>query len=163
VFYSFFQPAWIAVNARYVYWIDDEGLHGKGLNGGADPSFAAVPSASIVALDASNVYWSSPTDRTVLQMPAQGGSITTIAAGQTPLGVATDGFSVYWVNTGTSANSYADGAVKKAPVGGGTATTIATVSNASGYLALDSTSVYWTVAGTSANNNTDGAVWKASK
>lgn len=162
VYFSFYQPAWIAVNARYVYWTDDEGLHGRALNGGTDPSFTAVTTASIVALDANNVYWSNPTDGTILQMPAQGGTVTTLASGQTPLGVTSDGFAVYWVNMGTSANSYADGAVKKAPIGGGAATTIATVSHASGYLVVDATSVYWTVEGTS-STTADGAVWKASK
>ncbi len=159
---SFWQPVWLAVNAHYLYWVDARGLNGIGLDGLA-PSYATVSSASIVALDANDVYWSDAANGTVKQMPAQGGSVTTLASGQTPLGVISDGLDVYWVNTGTSANGYTDGAVKKVPVGGGTATTIATVTNASGYLALDSTSVYWTVAASNANNEADGAVWKASK
>ncbi len=56
-----------------------------------------------------------------------------------------------------------DGLVMQMPaVGGGTPVTIATVANASGYLAEDSTRVYWTVQGTSTNGFSDGAVWTAS-
>lgn len=159
--YAFIVSNWIAVNASYLYWTDQGGLHGMSLTGSGGPSFASGMSATIVALDGTNVYWSSPSQGTVMQMPAQGGSTITIATGQTPWGVASDGLNVYWANQGTSANNYADGAIMKAPVGGGAATQIASVTQASGYVAVDSTHVYWTVEGTFGSGN--GAVWKASK
>ena len=164
---SFFDAGSIAVNADYLAWTGSQGLHGTNAyrtGGYAAPWVVPVTKADVVALDASNVYWSDSLGGVVMQRAPGGGDAITIASGQTPWGVAVDGLNVYWVNRGTLANSYGDGAVMKAPVGGGLATTIAaSVVNASGYLALEGTHVYWTVQGTSANNWNDGAIWKASK
>lgn len=57
-----------------------------------------------------------------------------------------DATSVYWAN---------DGAVMKAPVGGGNPTTVALTSGGGEYLALDSGNVYWT------DSNAIGKVSKA--
>jgi hypothetical protein len=65
-----------------------------------------------------------------------------------PEAVATDGTNLYWANWGTfnAQGSYNnDGAILKAPVGGGTApVTLASMQSAPGALALDGTNVYWT-------------------
>ena len=164
---SFYDAGSIAVNADYLAWTGAQGLHGTNAyrtGGYAAPWVVPMTRADVVALDASNVYWSDSLGGVVMQMAPGGGDAITIASGQTPWGVAADGLNVYWVNRGTFANAYSDGAVMKAPVGGGLATTIAaSVVNASGYLALEGTHVYWTVQGTSANNWNDGAIWMASK
>jgi hypothetical protein len=82
-----------------------------------------------------------------------GGSPPTqvVTAGEAlPQGMATDGSYVYWTNYDPN------GSVMKAPVGGGTATTLAPAQNKPVFVAVDSTSVYWTNAG-------DGTVMKTGK
>jgi len=83
--------------------------------------------------------------------PADGGT-TTIATGQNyPLAVTADTANVYWTASGTSANSYADGTVMKAPALGGTPTALASAQGFPYGIASDATNVYW------ANNDNGGS------
>jgi hypothetical protein len=64
--------------------------------------------------------------------------------------MAVDATSVYWIDTS---------GVRKAPVGGGTAVTLAVgPPSQTGYMAIDSTSVYWTVADSVLKVPLDGAL-----
>src|SRR5699024_8147416 len=64
-----------------------------------------------------------------------GRCVLTLTPGQdSPHDIAVDSASVYWTTTAT---------VMKVPLGGGSATTLATPPSAVG-IAIDSTSVYWT-------------------
>jgi glutamine cyclotransferase len=75
-----------------------------------------------------------------MKSPLGGGSSSTLAFGYGPGGIAVDGTTIYWANTG-------DGSVMKMDQ-----TTFATVVVASSQnrpwgVAVDATSVYWTTQG----------------
>jgi hypothetical protein len=98
--------------------------------------------AVAIAVDASNVYWVTPS--TVMKVPIEGGAPTTLASGQTAAtAIAVNANDVYWVTY------YDGGAVMKVPIGGGTATTVAggTYGEPAAYfptdVALDANNVYW--------------------
>jgi hypothetical protein len=109
-----------------------------------------------MAIDATNVYWTEGCTYVgggyVRKVPKAGGDIVTLATGDNPSGIVTDGINVYW---STSSNT-TSGAIMRVPVGGGTPTTLATSPGPSPYLALDASFVYWT----ETPSNQSGAVMK---
>jgi hypothetical protein len=85
----------------------------------------------------------------------------TFATGQNdPVSIALDGANLYWTNTGTTANSFADGAIMTVPTSGGTPKVLAASQASPANLAVDGHDVYWTNSGTLANRYTDGAVMR---
>jgi sugar lactone lactonase YvrE len=100
--------------------------------------------AVAIAVDASNVYWVTPS--TVMKVPIEGGTPTTLANGQTAAqAIAVSANDVYWVT------NYDGGAVMKVPIAGGTPITFAGgvyEDGAESYfpndVVLDASNVYWT-------------------
>jgi hypothetical protein len=81
------------------------------------------------------------------------------ATGQNdPASIALEGASLYWTNTGTTANNYTDGAIMTVPTSGGTPKVLAASQASPANLAVDGKDVYWTNSGTLANSYADGAV-----
>jgi hypothetical protein len=99
----------------------------------------ASDTLSDLVVDANNLYWSSYTGGSVMQLPKSGGAAFPIATGVGPtVQLAAEGSNVYFA---TSAN--ATGAVKLVPIGGGAVTTIASGGDTYGSMALGTTEVYF--------------------
>ena len=90
-----------------------------------------------------------------MKVPLGGGSLTTLASGQSsPFNIVLDSTSVYW------ANDTSNSTVMKVPIGGGTPTTLAGGQSYPRAIAVDSTSIYWTDKN---NGSVDGTVMMAPK
>jgi len=108
---------------------------------GAPTTLAANEVGFYMAVDATNVYWSSLVG-TIKKVPLNGGTVVTLASGQSsPYKLVVDATNVYWVNYGTGAN---DGAVMSVPIAGGTPTQLAGAQGSPVGIAVDGSYVYWT-------------------
>jgi len=120
-----------------------------------------------IAVDNQNVYWTGGSTNPSLYENAKDGSASTemaLAAGalQCPLGVASDGTSVYFLDQGTATCGPASsdaGALYRVSLGSGTTKPSLLVSGLSDpqAIAVDNTAVYWIAGGAS------GAVMKLAK
>ena len=90
-----------------------------------------------------HVYWL--TDNGVMKRPVAGGAAVSLAtepSNRWPGDLTLDGTSVYWTTHSDASPNYA--AVKKMPLGGGTAVEVATMPVVDfDSIAVDATSVYW--------------------
>jgi sugar lactone lactonase YvrE len=76
----------------------------------------------------------------------QNGTCTpeTIVTGQaSPMAIAVDAATIYWLNRGTSAATYHDGTVVAKQKAGGAATVLATGQTSPAAIALDASRIYW--------------------
>ena len=102
------RAAPIAVDGTSVYWSSANATVGEvPLDGGAlttlvsgsSPSLASLPFS--IAVDGTSVYWTDQVGGTVSKVSVEGGTVVTLATGQSaPGAIAVDGTSVYWTNGG---------------------------------------------------------------
>jgi hypothetical protein len=142
----------IAVDSTSVYWVIYNANAGAvlsvGLDGGAVttlvPTSAGLVYPNSIAVNATTVYWTDQTNGNVMSLLlSDAGTTATVASGLLePSAIALDGTSVYWTSGGPPAG---DGTLKKAPLSGGTVSTLATGQGAAMWgLAIDTTNAYWT-------------------
>jgi hypothetical protein len=157
------HPASLAVTATHVYWAGDTSIaiFRVPIGGGTvetlvagGPPDAAYAGGGDIAVNATHLYWTqpgaTPTTGTVMAIPLDGGSPTTLASDQDgPGAIALDATNVYWV-------TYNGGTVMALPLAGGTPITLASGQSGPGGLALDATTVYWA-------NYAGGQVMKVAK
>jgi hypothetical protein len=141
-------PFAIAVDATNVYWANltgNQAIMKVPLVGGAPSVLADAGGSLAIAARGGRVYWVSRD--AVMAVSATGGAPVTLASGQAGAEyIAVDDTNVYW----TSGQS--GGVIMKAPISGGTATTLAT-STGDARLAVDATNLYFTSIGASAGND----------
>ncbi|HVH45697.1 MAG TPA: hypothetical protein VM925_25255 [Labilithrix sp.] len=91
-----------------------------------------------ITVHETTVYWTASADTgKVMSSPIGGGVLRTLATSESiPMGIATDGTNVYWVNH--------DGAVRTMPNAGGEIRTLASKQGGPLGLVLDGTVLYWT-------------------
>jgi len=162
-----FLPNGMATDGKEVFWAGNytssgpEGIWEVSVDGGAVTAVAVGSPSSVawaVALDGTNVYWTSadigplpdggvPFD--ILSTPRGGGPTTTLLSGQQMItGLAVDGTSIYWGSRGAGDQAV----MMRMPLAGGAPETLATAAMVSsscgwGCVAVDSTSAYWAPAG----------------
>jgi hypothetical protein len=139
------QPAILTLDAKNVYWADmlANTISQASLDGGDQVTLASDPAGPPqgLAVGASRVFWSNNDPMGIAEVPAGGGSVTSIADMGGPWGVAADETHVYWADAGS-------GDIRKMPLGGGPVVTLVSVPPGAQRgsprpIVVDATSVYW--------------------
>lgn len=101
------SPSGVAVDERYVYWVNQAGTLMRADKEGRDPRTLAVgpAGAEAITLDATSIYWVTAGAGTVMRIGKDGSGFKTLASGQrNPWDIAVDDTDVYWANNdGTGA------------------------------------------------------------
>ena len=96
---------------------------------------------SHIAVNASDIYFTTNSDDTLSRMPRGGGTITVLATTQrNPSDVALDGSNVYWANQGDITNN---GAIMRMPLKGGSPVELVTGEPSPIRMTIDSSDIYW--------------------
>jgi hypothetical protein len=136
-------PFAVRVDTTSVYWVTQAGssatapklVSRASLDGSGHAVLSSDPAwrPTSMAVDANYVYWANGETTaghlgSILRVPRSGGATTVLVSGLTnPQGLAVDGSSVYWINNVVPGDAAPfDGTVAKAPLAGGTQTTLAT-------------------------------------
>jgi hypothetical protein len=146
-------PGGIAVNSVDAYWADygvGIKLNNRGGGGGSAEVVSDPQASGPIALDSNNVYWASYNSSTMnsgaisstplFQQPGSGTVHTLASALPGPNGLVVDSSFVYFT-------TYVPATIKKVPLAGGSATTLANLGATSSTsvvaLAVDGANVYW--------------------
>jgi hypothetical protein len=178
---SYTQSYFVAVDATSVYSSSPIGLQKVAIDGGTPVSLWSTPMPAtssdmigvpyVIAVANGRLYAafnpSSSTGGTpagsIQFIPVGGGNPVTIYSAQNAwiTSIAVDSTNIYWTNYGSMEPNNTNGVVMRMPLGGGTATTIASGQHDPAAIAVDGTNVYWGNAGTQSAGYLDGSIMKA--
>ena len=134
------RPTALALSASDVVFSDSTAgnvMHvAKTGLGGASSLASGQNGPRGVGVDPSGVVWADANSGLIMHL-ASGGSPASIATGQTPSGIATDGTYVWWSNT------IQQGSIQRVPIGGGAPVFRAVNQSVPLRLAVDGTYVFW--------------------
>lgn len=164
-------PDQLALDGDQIYWIDslDGGIRRAPKAGGAPvllaPAGAPPVSGGAFALDASHVYWIDSGTASIRRVPRAGGNVETLVTGEPrAIAVAVTPVGVVWLRESSlSGGDFADdGEIAIAPLGGGSATTLATGLILVHGLAADASHAYVTARGKFTGHSDQGTVSRVS-
>jgi hypothetical protein len=147
------EPAYIVVRDGHLYWTSNADT-GKVLTmpttGGTLVTLATSVSASHLAVDASNVYFTQQVDRVgiagqqapVMSVPREGGETRIVTASPWAFGVAVDGSDVYYAGAVEGDSSLTQTALVRTPLGGGSPSPLVS-SLFLGDIAVGAGGVFW--------------------
>jgi hypothetical protein len=166
-------PEAIAIKGGDVFWANYGEAIGQGqllkvsIAGGVPVLLASGHEFGRIAVDASSVYFTDGNAGTVMKVPIGGGPTTTLASGQAGArAIAVDATHVYWTSYSSAGcpdddgPCSPDGAIRRVPISGGVATTLASGQASPAGLAVDEQNVYWTNSGMRIQ---DGAVMRVAR
>ncbi len=147
-----YQPGQIIADAGLIVWADygisgtygglDGGIVLAQIDGGSPRTVVwGIPIRAAIALDSENVYWVEgyPTGR-VMRASLSDGTSRQIGQSYNPTAVTVDSSFVYWADRG---NLEFSGEIMRAPIDGGSATSLATGQDEPTWVIVDSSNVYW--------------------
>jgi len=146
-------PVALVLGGTELYWGDGSGaaLKKVPVAGGSIGVLETGTEAEALAVYGSNVYFDGQTTGTIWTVPLGGATPVSLTHGSNPTALAVDATSLFWTDGSN---------LMRAPLAGGTATTVAARTNIIAGLVIDSTSFYFTDFGSSGEAFVDGAVVK---
>lgn len=154
------KTAGVAADATTIYVAGpaSHSIYAFPVAGGAPTEWKEDPKSSPaeIAVTDAFVFWTNEaidgaeSSGSIMRSSLSGEDVTAIATAQAhPRSLAVSGGFVYWANFGTMpkppATTNTDGAILRAPVGGGTAEVLVAGEESPEQLAVDATNVYWSV------------------
>jgi hypothetical protein len=145
-------PWGIALDASSIYWTDgsDDKVRKMAKSGGTATTLASIGAGQPIATDGTNVYWFAL--NRIASVPVGGGVLPSdVAANEKNVtAMAVDSKDVYWLRGGSGPT---DGAVVRAPTGGGSVTVLTSGLRRPASLAIDNDAVFWVNQGDGGNGS----------
>jgi sugar lactone lactonase YvrE len=156
-------PAAIVTDGRSVFWFHTKAgveLRKVSIDGGTPVTVATEHgNPQSLVIHGSRVYYTNPYRGAVMAVPLDGGAVEELVIDEHyPIELAVDDTSLYWIDHDRpSHDAPPPKRIRKAPLKGGDAITLASGKDAIG-IAVDASCVYWTEA-----RGTTGAVMAVAK